>query len=86
MFYAHAEFTLYLSRYEGWGLPIGESIAFGKVPIAADNSSIREVGGEAAVYVPTDDLDTLISVVESMLVDSVFLVGLVWVLMIRMIR
>ena len=71
-FYAHAEFTLYLSRDEGWGLPIGESIAFGKVPIAADNSSIREVGGEAAVYVPTDDRDALISVVESMLVDSVF--------------
>jgi glycosyltransferase involved in cell wall biosynthesis len=70
--YAHAEFTLYPSRYEGWGLPVGESIAFGKVPIVADNSSLREVGGEAAIYVPTDDLTSVVSAVDSMLLDPEF--------------
>ena len=70
--YAHAEFTVYPSRYEGWGLPVGESIAFGKAPIVADNSSLREAGGEAAIYVPTDDLDALVCAVDSMLVDPAF--------------
>ena len=56
-FYAHAEFTLYLSRYEGWGLPIGESIAFGKVPIAADNSSIRKsVVKRPSTFLPTTSM------------------------------
>ena len=32
-FYSHAAFTFYPSNYEGWGLPVSESIAFGKVPI-----------------------------------------------------
>jgi glycosyltransferase involved in cell wall biosynthesis len=71
-FYSHAEFTLYPSRYEGWGLPVGESIAFGKVPVVADNSSLREVGGDAAIYVATDDLDALVSAVDSMLSDPEF--------------
>jgi glycosyltransferase involved in cell wall biosynthesis len=71
-FYSHAEFTLYPSRYEGWGLPVGESIAFGKVPVVADNSSLREVGGDAAIYVATDDLDALVSAVDSMLSDPKF--------------
>ena len=71
-FYAHAEFTIYPSRYEGWGLPIAESIAFGKVAIVADNSSLREVGGQAAVYVATDDISALTSAVESMLVSPPF--------------
>ena len=71
-FYWHADFTLYPSRYEGWGLPVGESIAFGKVPVVADNSSLREVGGDAAIYVPTGDLDALVSAVDSMLVDPAF--------------
>ena len=71
-FYSNAEFTLYPSRYEGWGLPVGESIAFGKVPVVADNSSLREVGGDAAIYVATDDLDALVSAVDSMLSDPEF--------------
>lgn len=53
--YAHAEFTVYPSRYEGWGLPVSESLAFGVLPIVADNSSLREAGGELAVYFRTDD-------------------------------
>ena len=39
-FYAHADFTVYPSRYEGWGLPVSESLAFGKLPVVAYNSSL----------------------------------------------
>lgn len=68
-FYRHAEFTVYPSRYEGWGLPVSESLAFGRVPIVADNSSLREAGGVLAVYFPTDDLDALVTTIEGQALD-----------------
>jgi glycosyltransferase involved in cell wall biosynthesis len=61
--YAHSAFTIYPSTYEGWGLPVSESIAFGKVVIAADNSSMREAGRDLAIYTPTGDLDAFVEAV-----------------------
>jgi len=69
-FYAHCEFTIYPSRYEGWGLPVSESLAFGKVPVVADNSSLREAGGDLAVYVPTGDAQALAQTIERELLDN----------------
>ena len=64
-FYQHAEFTIYPSRYEGWGLPVSESIAFGKVPVVANNSSLHEAGGELAVYFDTDNQESFVSVLKT---------------------
>lgn len=64
-FYAHAEFTVYPSRYEGWGLPVSESLAFGRMAVVADNSSLREAGGELADYFASDDVDDFVRVLES---------------------
>ena len=69
-FYQHAEFTIYPSAYEGWGLPVTESLAFGKVVIAARNSSIPEAGGELASYFTTGNLEELITVIERDGLDS----------------
>lgn len=66
-FYTHAEFTVYPSNYEGWGLPVSESIAFGKVPVVADNSSLREAGRELACYFTSGDAQAFIGAVESLL-------------------
>jgi glycosyltransferase involved in cell wall biosynthesis len=63
-FYAHAEFTVYPSRYEGWGLPVSESLAFGKVAIVADNSSLPEAGGSLASFFSSDDDADFVAVVE----------------------
>ena len=63
-FYANCAFTVYPSRYEGWGLPVSESLAFGKVAITAHNSSLPEAGGELASYFATDDVDDLVHVIE----------------------
>ncbi len=41
-------FTLYPSGYEGWGLPITESLCYGKVPLIADTPSLQEAGGPFA--------------------------------------
>jgi len=63
--YAHAEFTVYPSNYEGWGLPVSESIAFGRVPVVADNSSLREAGGDLAVYFETGNRESFVTALEA---------------------
>jgi len=42
--YRNCRFTVYPSLYEGWGLPITESLSHGKYCIASDNSSLPEAG------------------------------------------
>lgn len=68
-FYRHAQFTVYPSRYEGWGLPVSEALAFGKVTIAANNSSLPEAGGDLAIYVETDDQAGLVRAIEEFGLD-----------------
>ena len=47
-------FTFFPSLYEGWGLPVTESLVFGKPCFAAANSSLPEAGGAFARYFDTD--------------------------------
>ena len=44
--YRHCQFTVYPSLYEGFGLPVAESLAYGKVCIASDASSVPEIAPE----------------------------------------
>lgn len=53
--YRECAFTVYPSYHEGWGLPITESLSFGKPCVAGDNTSLREAGQGLATHV--DDLD-----------------------------
>jgi glycosyltransferase involved in cell wall biosynthesis len=48
--YDNCLFTLYPSHYEGWGLPVAESLARGKYCIASGTSSLPEIGGELIDY------------------------------------
>ncbi|HNP72165.1 MAG TPA: glycosyltransferase family 1 protein, partial [Kouleothrix sp.] len=45
------------SLYEGFGLPLLEAMACGAACLAAATSSLPEIGGNAAVYVPPLDAD-----------------------------
>jgi len=49
--YANCGFTVYPSEYEGWGLPIAESLAWGKPVIAARTSSVEEIAGDLIDYI-----------------------------------
>jgi glycosyltransferase involved in cell wall biosynthesis len=48
-------FTVFPSQYEGWGLPVAESLAYGKFCLASDRASIPEVGGALCEYLDADD-------------------------------
>ncbi len=48
--YANCLFSVYPSFYEGWGLPVAEALANGKVCIASDTSSIPEIAGDLIDY------------------------------------
>lgn len=48
--YDRCMFTVFPSLYEGWGLPVGESLARGKVCVASSATAIPEVGGDLALY------------------------------------
>jgi len=53
--YQNCLFTLYPSLYEGWGLPIIESLQHGKPCIASNTSSMPEAGQNLATHL--DPLD-----------------------------
>ena len=38
------------SIYEGWGLPVGEALSFGKTAIISNTSSLPEVGQDLVMY------------------------------------
>lgn len=42
-FYRNCLLTLYPSLYEGWGLPVAESLSYGKMCIASDRTATREI-------------------------------------------
>lgn len=54
--YAGARFTLFPSHYEGWGLPVSESLSFGKVCIASSAAAVPEAGGDVCLYHAPDSV------------------------------
>ena len=53
--YQNCLWTMYPSFYEGWGLPVSESLAFGKYCLASNTSSMPEAGAGLAGHI--DPLD-----------------------------
>ena len=68
--YQESLFTLFNTFYEGWGLPVTESLSFGTLPLIACNTSLSEAGGRAAVYFRSDDLDSLHDKLETLIFNA----------------
>jgi glycosyltransferase involved in cell wall biosynthesis len=62
--YRGCRFTLFPSLYEGWGLPVSESLGYGKVCLAADRASVPEAGGAFCAYYDPDNLSDATAVVQ----------------------
>jgi len=56
LLYRHALFSVFPSLYEGWGLPVAESLAYGKFCIVSNTSSLPEVGSDLVEYLDPWDL------------------------------
>lgn len=70
--YADAAVSVYPSRYEGFGLPVVESITAGTPVVAATGSCLEEAGGDGAVYIHPDDVTALASEIMHIMDDRIF--------------
>ncbi|TKA90184.1 glycosyltransferase family 4 protein [Halopseudomonas bauzanensis] len=57
--YRGAIATVFPSLYEGFGLPVAESMACGTPVITSELTSMPEVGGNAALYIDPHDSDSI---------------------------
>ena len=67
--YENCLFTAMVSFYEGWGLPIGEGLSFGKTGVVADNSSLPEVGGDMVEYCDAHSLVSIHAACRKLIAD-----------------
>jgi glycosyltransferase involved in cell wall biosynthesis len=67
--YRNCLFTVYPSLYEGFGLPIAESLAYGKHCIASSTSAMPEAGAGLARHLDPLDHAAWLAEIESLIED-----------------
>ncbi|MBZ5523534.1 MAG: glycosyltransferase family 4 protein [Acidobacteriia bacterium] len=67
LFYNAAELFVFPSFFEGFGLPVVESMASGLPTITSRGSSLEEVSGDAAVLVDPSDTASIADAIEQVL-------------------
>jgi glycosyltransferase involved in cell wall biosynthesis len=70
LIYEKAKALVFPSAFEGFGIPLVEAMQFGVPVIAADNTSITEVVGNAGILVKTGDAEALAGAIEKVLTDK----------------
>lgn len=68
--YAAASAFVYVSIYEGFGLPVLEALASGTPVLASSIPAIREVAGDAAVYCEPLSIESMETALERILSDQ----------------
>jgi glycosyltransferase involved in cell wall biosynthesis len=74
--YRHCLAYIFPSSYEGFGLPILEAMACGAPTLTSTLSSLGEVAGEAALRLPSLEVDVLASGIAKIASDSALRAGL----------
>ncbi len=68
--YRNCLFTVMPSFYEGWGLPIGESLSYGKTAVVSKTSSMPEVGLDLVEYCDPADMTSIETACLRLIGDS----------------
>jgi len=74
--YRNCLFTAMPSYYEGWGLPIGESLSYGKTAVVSDVSSMPEVGEHYVEYCDPTSIDSIYKACLKLVSDDEYRTGL----------
>lgn len=57
--YENADIVSFISKFEGFGMPIVEANATGRPVICSTIPVLKEIGGDAAYYVDPDDINNI---------------------------
>jgi glycosyltransferase involved in cell wall biosynthesis len=68
--YDNAEWLVFPSRYEGFGLPAVEAMAAGVPLLLSDLPVLRELAGDAALYAPPGDLEAWVALLRRVCADA----------------
>jgi len=68
-YYRHCAATIYPSRYEGWGLPVAESLGHGRLCLASSATSIVEISRDLPEFFDPLEPHRLVALVEKTLAD-----------------
>jgi glycosyltransferase involved in cell wall biosynthesis len=74
--YTDARFTIFPSHYEGWGLPVSESLSFGKVCVCSTSTSLPEAGGRFCLYHDPDSVTDAVALYRRALEDTDLIRGM----------
>ncbi len=75
--YTLCEFAIYLSDYEGFGLPVIEAQFFEKPVVTSYNSSLREVGDNSVEFVKKNTVDEIYNSLEKVVSDDSYRLDLI---------
>lgn len=70
--YRHAVASVYMSLFEGFGIPVLESLCSDCPVVTSNLSSMPEAGGDAALYAEPRDYRTLAALLSRLLSDPAF--------------
>jgi glycosyltransferase involved in cell wall biosynthesis len=68
--YARAWAFVYPSEFEGFGMPVSESLAAGIPTACSDIPPLREIAGDAAVFFPAQREDAMLFALEQVMLDE----------------
>lgn len=74
--YRNALAFIYISLYEGFGLPILEAMSMGKAVISSNTTSMPEVGGDAVEYCNPYECESILTAIEKIVFNETYRVRL----------
>lgn len=70
--YSACLYTAFTSYVEGWGLPVGESLAHGKTCVASNASAVPEIAGDLIDYIDPLNIREGVEVFRKMTFDDAY--------------